>query len=175
MGVMMAFIPLFILTVTNFLIYTTISNMSNLNKKSNNRQKRDHNIAMILVGIVIVFTVCNIPRMVINVFEVFQLALYGDIHNWPEWCIILSIFSNLLLVLNSSVNIMIYGWKDKKFREILLKLFYLNNLVRDSSTSELPRAASRIPLKTVENEKDGSEEVCVTKPLVDEVSTTLVT
>ena len=83
--VIMTFIPFFILTVTNFSIYTTISNISSLNKKTTNRQKRDHNIAMILVGIVIVFIVCNIFRMVMNVYEVFHLAIIGDILVWPSW------------------------------------------------------------------------------------------
>ena len=41
----------------------------------------------------------------------------------------MSDFSHLFLVLNSSVNIIIYCWKDKKFRELLLKLFHLECLV----------------------------------------------
>ena len=99
---MMAFIPFFVLTITNCLIYSTISNMTSLNKKTSSRQKRDHNIAMILVGIVIVFSFCNIFRMIINLYEVsrnkksvgkqlnkntdpvFHLALSGDVSNkWP--------------------------------------------------------------------------------------------
>ena len=42
----------------------------------------------------------------------------------------MSDFSHLFLVLNSSVNIIIYSWKDKKFRELLLKLFHLECLVQ---------------------------------------------
>ena len=83
--VIMTLIPIFILTVTNFLIYTTISNISRLNKKTSKRQRRDHSVAMILVGIVIVFILCNVFRMVMNVYEVFHLAYYGDILVWPPW------------------------------------------------------------------------------------------
>lgn len=47
----------------------------------------------------------------------------------------MSDFSHLFLVLNSSVNIIIYSWKDKKFRELLLKLFYLECLVNSEGPS----------------------------------------
>ena len=45
----------------------------------------------------------------------------------------MSDFSHLLLVLNSSVNIVIYGWKDAKFRELLLKLLNLSSCFKKSS------------------------------------------
>ena len=51
-------------------------------------------------------------------------------------CTVMSDFSHLLLVLNSSVNIIIYGWKDKKFRELLLKLFNLECFVKTNSVRE---------------------------------------
>ena len=47
----------------------------------------------------------------------------------------MSDFSHLFLVLNSSVNIIIYGWKDKKFRELLLKLFKLECFVKTNTVS----------------------------------------
>ena len=47
---------------------------------------------------------------------------YGD---WPDWCSQLSHVSNILLVLNSSVNIVIYCWKDPSFRNwIISTKFY---------------------------------------------------
>ena len=67
---MMAFLPFLILTITNSLIYRTITSISNLNKKTTSRQKRDQSIAMILVGIVIVFGFCNTFRIIINLYEV---------------------------------------------------------------------------------------------------------
>ena len=83
---------------------------------------------------------------------------------------ILSTFSNLLLVLNSSVNIMIYGWKDKKFREILLKLLHLTAFLGNQGNCE---TISNIPLGTVKAEKEASEEVEETKQLVDLASFTV--
>ena len=45
----------------------------------------------------------------------------------------MSDFSHLLLVLNSSVNIIIYGWKDAKFRELLLKLLRFHCMTKNST------------------------------------------
>ena len=68
--IVMAFIPFLILTVINSMLYQTITRSTAANKRSNNRQKRDQNIAMILVGIVVVFVFCNIFRIIINLYEV---------------------------------------------------------------------------------------------------------
>ena len=70
----MAFLPFIILIITNSLIYKTITNISKVNRKSTSRQKRDQSIAMILVGIVIVFGVCNTFRIIINLYEVSFVA-----------------------------------------------------------------------------------------------------
>ena len=45
----------------------------------------------------------------------------SQMEEWPYWCEILSLISHLLLVLNSSTNILIYCWKDTKFRKELLE------------------------------------------------------
>ena len=74
----MAFLPFIILVITNSLIYRTITSISNLNKKTTSRQKRDQSIAMILVGIVIVFGFCNTFRIIINLYEVSLLNFDND-------------------------------------------------------------------------------------------------
>ena len=96
-----------------------------------------------------------------------------NINILPRRCMILSTFSNLLLVLNSSVNIMIYGWKDKKFREILLKTFHLTAFLGEPGNSEI--TTINLPLGAVKVEKDTFEEVEETKPLTDAVSTIDIT
>ena len=66
----MALVPFLVLSVTNSCIYRTISRASRHCIKTSSRQKRDKNIAMILVGIVLVFSFCNIFRLIINIYEV---------------------------------------------------------------------------------------------------------
>ena len=52
------------------------------------------------------------------VLQVSLLLIYGSasLDYWPVWCEVLTFLSHLLLVFNSSVNILIYCWKDQKFR-----------------------------------------------------------
>ena len=66
--------------------------------------------------------ILHIEQHILQVALVIQGLGDGD---WPDWCSQLSHFSNILLVLNSSVNIVIYCWKDPSFRNwIILTKFY---------------------------------------------------
>ena len=67
--VMMVFIPLVILSAVNCHIYRFIT-ISASSITTSSRQKRDQRIARILIVIVMVFTCCNVPRAVINLYEV---------------------------------------------------------------------------------------------------------
>ena len=44
-------------------------------------------------------------------------------------CDVLSLLSHFLLVTNSSVNIVIYCWKDEKFRQVFLQGPVVSNLL----------------------------------------------
>ena len=174
--IVMALGPLLIMSVLNTLLYKAIKRTGSRHERRDNRKRRDHRdktIALILVGIVIVFAFCNVFRIIINLYEVSQRPSIIRVALWlfrcVTWscleisistghfgmalsatqvlnnsliflmsfsrCSIMSDFSHLFLVLNSSVNIIIYSWKDKKFRELLLKLFYLECLVNSEGPS----------------------------------------
>ena len=68
--VMMVFIPLLILSSVNCHIYRFITASASSITKTSSREKRDQRIAGILIIIVMVFTCCNVPRAVINLYEV---------------------------------------------------------------------------------------------------------
>ena len=64
----------------------------------------------------------HIEQHLLQVALVIQGLGDGD---WPDRCFQLSHVSNILLVLNSSVNIVIYCWKDPSFRNwIISTKFY---------------------------------------------------
>ena len=66
--VLMVLLPFILISVLNGCLYQYIRrNRFNI---TTSRQKRDLRIAVILVIIVIVFGVCNIPRVFINLYEV---------------------------------------------------------------------------------------------------------
>jgi len=114
----MALIPFVILAVLNFKLYRKIKDSGDRSQKTSVRQKRDQKIASLLILIVTVFGCCNLVRILISIYEVFMVALYGSNADWPTWCDFLTLVSHFLLVFNSSSNIAIYCWKDEKFRKV---------------------------------------------------------
>ena len=71
--VIMLLIPFLLLCVFNGRLYHFISKNS-INITSM-RQRRDHRIAIILIIIVTVFGCCNIPRVIINLYEVLVYSI----------------------------------------------------------------------------------------------------
>ena len=88
-----------------------------------------HQQMWILFSIVILFVLCHILRIVLNIEE----FLYLDVRKqakenrnceWLQyWTITASVISHLLLQINSSINIAIYCYFNHSFREELWGLF----------------------------------------------------
>lgn len=130
--VIMVLVPFVLLVILNGYLYRVI--ISKRIIRSSARQTRDQKIARILITIVFIFFVCSVPRVVINTYEIFHLLLWQDLNaNWPAWCDQVSAVSHLLLVINSSINILIYTAKDDKFRIILNNMFSSKSNVLDKS------------------------------------------
>jgi hypothetical protein len=68
------------------------------------------------------------------------MAMYGDLKYWPSWVQTLVNINHFALVVNSSINILIYACKDEKFLNVLLiTIRYKRNLSRSESVNvELP-------------------------------------
>ncbi|CAB4065556.1 unnamed protein product [Lepeophtheirus salmonis] len=98
------FIPMLVLIILNSLIYRTISQATKRHNAISSNQRRDHKVAMMLLTIV-----C------------FQMALYGKLKDWPNWIKMLVNINHFALVVNSSINILIYCFKDEKFLNVLLQ------------------------------------------------------
>ena len=72
---------------------------------------------MMLIFIVVVFIICHCIRSIINTYECIQLAIYGQLKHWPDWIQTLVHVNHFALVVNSSINILIYCCLSSKFRE----------------------------------------------------------
>ena len=56
------------------------------NARASKREKRDQGIARMFIVIVIIFFICNTPRMILNSVEVIFLATGRDLgEGWPSW------------------------------------------------------------------------------------------
>ena len=90
---------------------------------------------MMLIFIVVVFIICHSIRSIINTYECIQLAIYGQLKHWPDWIQTLVHVNHFALVVNSSINILIYCVKDEKFRNVMWKTL---GLTRYASHVKLP-------------------------------------
>ena len=84
------------------------------------RQRKEQNLTNIPLAIVVVFFVCATPALAVNVLE----AMHPDINYTPQFIMFL-VVSNLLVVLNSATNFIIYCLLGRKFRTRLLQLCHL--------------------------------------------------
>ena len=104
--------------------------------------RRDSTMAILLFSIVIVFLCCHTARLVLNVYEAvqvgrwiirhllsklvklmiykFQMVHYGTIQFWPAWADNLTRLNHLMLVVNSSVNILIYTAKVGRIKSCIV-------------------------------------------------------
>ena len=80
----MALIPLLIMSVTNTLLYREVRRSGSIQlRRSLRRNQRDKSIALILIGIVIVFAFCNAFRIIINLYEVLCIVIIRrEIYYW---------------------------------------------------------------------------------------------
>lgn len=87
-----------------------------------NRRKTEDNLAIIFMGFILVFLVCNLPRLLLNIHELITIRHAMKCQDaghraFPLWSLIMISISHFLLVVNSSTNILIYCSMSSKFRD----------------------------------------------------------
>ena len=93
---------------------------------SENRRQKEDNLAVIFMGIVIVFLVCHFPRIFLSLHEMLVIrntmaCSNVGYYSFPLWALLFAQFSHILLVLNSSMNSVIYCMVSSKYRAQALK------------------------------------------------------
>ena len=59
------------------------------NARASKREKRDQGIARMFIIIVMIFFICNTPRMILNSVEVIVLATGSEFSDgWPSWWVL---------------------------------------------------------------------------------------
>ena len=91
-----------------------------------NRRQKEDNLAVIFMGIVIVFLVCHFPRIFLSIHEMLVIrntmaCQNKGYYSFPMWALLFAQFSHILLVLNSSMNSVIYCMVSSKYRAQALK------------------------------------------------------
>jgi len=89
------------------------------------RRRRNRNVTMVLFGIVLLFLLCHIGEVAISIYELADV-LDGERSMFPQWASNTIILNHLLIVINSSLNFVIYC-KDVVFRYV--RRTYIDKLI----------------------------------------------
>ena len=105
--------PFVLLVVLNALIVRELIKLSRGNNiiagpGSPSNRGKDIVLAKVSLAIVFVFILCHSVKWIPNVYELMYPMWVPDNHDWPNWIKIITHFSHLALVFNSSVNFYIY-------------------------------------------------------------------
>nr|XP_040583812.1 FMRFamide receptor-like [Lepeophtheirus salmonis] len=127
-------IPLFSLSYLNMSIYRLIKKRGDTSLRGPLSRTRDSNIAsnsqklveenraaIVLFFIVVMFLICSLPRVILNLYEVLKLNMLRAVvsnkcYTLPLWVDLLSSVSIALLVINSSINFFVYCFVNRTFR-----------------------------------------------------------
>ncbi|KAK3858561.1 hypothetical protein Pcinc_035259 [Petrolisthes cinctipes] len=108
----MYLIPFLSLIIFNYFIYKRVRQANEERQQLTRLQKKEIGLAVMLLVVVSVFFLCNLLAFIINLLEMMGIEINE-----------LTLTSNLLVTINSSVNFIIYCIFGQKFRRMVLKMF----------------------------------------------------
>jgi len=102
---LLGLLPMLLLIILNIRVFSAI--------QARKSTCRDASYAHILLLVVLVFLLCQSPRLFLNFWELFLDKKCGP----PVWYEMLNVISNWLIALNSAINFFIYCLAGAKFRQ----------------------------------------------------------
>ena len=108
----------------------------------------DLSLAPILFGVVIVFVLCNTLRVFLNMYEmsvaeeIVSCEKKGVGRMPPAWIVCTVSVSHLLLMINSSVNFLVYCVAGSKFRSILYQ--HLSSVLKKLRPNQANQAQTQL-------------------------------
>lgn len=93
-----------------------------------NRRRQEAGLAKLFIRILFAFLLCHLPRVIINLHEMIMIenvlkCYHHNLNPYSVWMHAGVCFSHLLLVANSSINIIFYLWHNRVFKEHFVKMF----------------------------------------------------
>ncbi len=138
---LMGIVPFVLLIVFNLGICRALWNKHNFshdsgkftgNRRQQQLQSSSKQKSLILFAIIFVFVATNLPRFIADIAEIISIDDWDEEDNAyglaadgpcqlppkkpPKWFLVLILYSELLLVLNASVNFFVYALTAKPFR-----------------------------------------------------------
>ena len=116
----------------------TVEMSAEVNEATRGQQKKDKNMAVVLICIVVMFILCQSLKIIPDIFE----AFFCDHANDTSACqspfsleILISV-SHLMLAVNSASNFLIYMLRGDKFRQFFFQIFFKCQCTRASRRSK---------------------------------------
>ena len=122
--------PFALLAFLNYRIYHEIQVPSIINAlpelERDNRRKQENDLAKVLIGIVVIFILCNFLRVLLDFYEMVNIETIIACNRigrmgTSSWVIQLNYFSKLMMATDASISMVIYCLINKNFRK---KLFW---------------------------------------------------
>ena len=111
------FIPLLLLVFLNFKLVWALQIGKKKWETLQFRQRKEQNLTIIPLCIVLVFFICGTPALIVNIIDSMDPYAVAN-----TWFVIFMVIANLLVVLNSACNFIIYCLLGKKFRSQLVAM-----------------------------------------------------
>ena len=126
--IVQGFMPLILLAVWNCGIHRSMKRSTERLKENldtSGRIKSEDDLARVLTGIVLTFLICHTFRITLDFHEALLIKYVLKCESIGQnglalWTYVAMEFSNFFLVVNSSVNMIIYCWVNSNFRKKLL-------------------------------------------------------
>lgn len=117
----MFLIPFTLLTVLNILLIRAVNKARATRNCMSSSSSKDTNLTVMLIVVINVFLGCQLPALVDNIIvAIFDHTQLECSVSWVRFTTI----SNLLVVLNSAINFILYCLLSKRFRRVFLKIFH---------------------------------------------------
>jgi hypothetical protein len=114
-SIFLFFLPLLLLVFLNTRLVLCLKDGKRQWQSLQQHQRKEQNLSVIPLSIVLIFFVCGTPSLAVNVIE----AINNDVIE-HAWFVRLMTVANLLVVLNSASNFIIYFLFGRKFRQKLI-------------------------------------------------------
>ena len=117
--------PLISLVYLNWKIYTGVKSPAALFEEQDKRQqKKENELAKVLIGIVMLFIICHTFRVAIEIDNMTGSKVLEECHklNLPTftlWSIIVDPLSEFMMVFNSAANMVVYCCLNANFRKLI--------------------------------------------------------
>ena len=111
-------VPLIVITFLNIKIIREMRRCANRWHDLNRRQKRELKASVMPMCIVAVFLVCGSQSLAVFILD----AIYMESYHEHEWLQVYTAIVNLLVIINSSLNFVIFYLFGSKFRVLLAQL-----------------------------------------------------